>query len=206
MARLKHYVRRAFTLVELLVVIAIIGILIALLMPSIQAAREAARRSSCQNKVKQLALAMQNYESTKKVFPPSLYFYATGDARNSPWSAQARVLPYLEEGGLEGAIDYHQSYSVVRIGADLVSLKRVPGFSCPSEQVLEPKNKLRRDGNHPHSHQLRLELWCVVCVRGVAAQRRRRHVFPEQRPWISPLHRWQQQNAARIGSQSVSDV
>lgn len=162
-ARLEHYVRRAFTLVELLVVIAIIGILVALLLPSIQAAREAARRSSCQNKVKQLALAMQNYESTKKVFPPSLYFYATGDTRNSPWSAQARVLPYLEEGGLEGAIDYQQSYSVVRIGSDLVSSKRVPGFSCPSEQAVEPKtNTAGTEITHiPINYGLNFGVWFV---------------------------------------------
>ena len=163
MTLLKYYGRKGFTLVELLVVIAIIGILVALLLPSIQAAREAARRSSCQNKVKQLALAMQNYESSKKVFPPSLYFFATGDARNSSWSAQARVLPYLEEGGLEGAIDYHQSYNVVRIGSDLVSSKRVPGYSCPSEQRAEPRtNSLETEIAHfPINYALNFGVWFV---------------------------------------------
>jgi prepilin-type N-terminal cleavage/methylation domain-containing protein/prepilin-type processing-associated H-X9-DG protein len=76
MSTLRANARRGFTLVELLVVIAIIGILVALLLPAIQAARESARRSQCQNNVKQLCLALQNYHDTNKEFPPSVRFAA----------------------------------------------------------------------------------------------------------------------------------
>ncbi len=152
---------QAFTLVELLVVIAIIGILVALLLPAIQSAREAARRSACQNNIKQIAVAMHNYESANKVFPPSLYFYGTGDERNSSWSAQARILPFLEESALESAIDYSQSYNTVRIGPDLVASKRIPVFSCPSEQRAEPRKRCRANS---FPYQLWTKLRRVVRV------------------------------------------
>jgi prepilin-type N-terminal cleavage/methylation domain-containing protein/prepilin-type processing-associated H-X9-DG protein len=105
----------AFTLVELLVVIAIIGILIALLLPAVQAAREAARRASCTNNLKQIGLAMLNYESAKKQFPPgSLGNDSTGDstaycapfvdASKHPWGIMVSgfllVMPYMEGGDL----------------------------------------------------------------------------------------------------------
>jgi prepilin-type N-terminal cleavage/methylation domain-containing protein len=103
-------VRSAFTLVELLVVIAIIGILVALLLPAIQAARESARRSQCQNNVKQICLSLLNYHDTKGEFPPSLRL--DSKSMNSPERATTHlqnwvvsILPYFEEQSLFDSFD-----------------------------------------------------------------------------------------------------
>ena len=94
--------RQGFTLVELLVVIAIIGILVALLLPAIQAAREAARRSQCSNNLKQFGLAIQNYHDVQRVLP-SGYIRIFGGAANpngGNWGWGALILPYIEQGAL----------------------------------------------------------------------------------------------------------
>jgi prepilin-type N-terminal cleavage/methylation domain-containing protein len=123
-----------FTLVELLVVIAIIGVLVALLLPAIQAAREAARRSQCQNNLKQLSMAMLNYEGSQKVFPPSVLPSIGG------WSAQARVLPFLEETNLYHGIDFSLSYSAqVTDAGKAVKLQKIKVLTCPTEQNDKPK-------------------------------------------------------------------
>ena len=126
--------RRAFTLVELLVVIAIIGVLVALLLPAVQAAREAARRSQCQNNLKNIGLSLQNYESAFKFFPTGgatfgdrLECYAD---RGKPWSAPKQgmswayqLLPFLEQGALQN------------IGVtDVVQNTPVSLYNCPSRR------------------------------------------------------------------------
>jgi prepilin-type N-terminal cleavage/methylation domain-containing protein len=119
--------RRGFTLIELLVVIAIIAILIALLLPAVQQAREAARRTSCKNNLKQIGLAIHNYEETYKRFPPGGTYPAgqTGDG----WSVHARILPFLEQANLQNLINWNLSYAA----QPLVTQTRVPIYLCPSD-------------------------------------------------------------------------
>jgi prepilin-type N-terminal cleavage/methylation domain-containing protein len=97
--------RRAFTLVELLVVIAIIGILVALLLPAIQAAREASRRSSCGNKIRQLAIAVQNYESAKKHYPAAVDTAEGKSGGNEGISFYILILPYIEQSTIADLYD-----------------------------------------------------------------------------------------------------
>ena len=111
--------RRGFTLVELLVVIAIIGILIALLLPAVQAAREAARRSQCTNNMKQLGLALHNYHDTHLVFPPAGLDYGlamTGGTEPPGKTVKnmnglVLLLPYLEQQPLFDKFDCRQRFS-----------------------------------------------------------------------------------------------
>jgi prepilin-type N-terminal cleavage/methylation domain-containing protein len=129
-----HHFRplRGFTLVELLVVIAIIGILVALLLPAIQAAREAARRSQCKNNLKQLGLAVLNYEGTYRRLPPSVAIDFNGvdnTANNLAWGVHGRILPFLEEGQLYRQVDINDAWDF----QTAIDGLRIGAFSCPSD-------------------------------------------------------------------------
>jgi prepilin-type processing-associated H-X9-DG protein len=116
------------------VVIAIIAVLIALLLPAVQAAREAARRIQCVNNLKQLGLAMQNYESTNGALPPQMVLSFTGAGSvfwKSSWSASSRIVPYLEQGAMYNAINYTNKTTDPSNATAAATQLKV--FLCPSE-------------------------------------------------------------------------
>ena len=131
---------RAFTLIELLVVIAIIGVLIALLLPAVQAAREAARRSSCVNNLKQIGIAIHNYHDTTGSFPSgycSLWNPDTGDAGTAEddigqgWGWASLILPQMEQPALFNAINF--DLTMTYPANDTAQLLRVASYLCPSD-------------------------------------------------------------------------
>ncbi|MDO5554520.1 MAG: DUF1559 domain-containing protein [Planctomycetia bacterium] len=131
----------AFTLVELLVVIAIIGVLIALLLPAVQAAREAARRMQCTNNLKQLGLAMHNYHDANNCFPagvttgPSSASNTTErnpDGYLSDFSWYAKVLPYMEATNVYSLFDF--KHGILHDNNNEGRMTKVGGFACPSDQ------------------------------------------------------------------------
>ncbi|QDT64148.1 DUF1559 domain-containing protein [Calycomorphotria hydatis] len=155
--------RRGFTLVELLVVIAIIAILIALLLPAVQQAREAARRSDCKNRMKQIALALHNYHDNFSVFPAGAYhFWGPNDsssetcrnlaplpfidkASSMPWTVS--ILPYMEEANLYFEFDLDNPGTFGSFLSDLDDIaynnldpwsRNMPKYQCPSDPFSPP--------------------------------------------------------------------
>ncbi|ADB19164.1 protein of unknown function DUF1559 [Pirellula staleyi DSM 6068] len=126
-----RFSRRAFTLVELLVVIAIIGVLVALLLPAVQAAREAARRMSCQNNMKQIGIAVHNYHDTLLQLPPG---EANGTYSGS--SAFAAILPFLEQNNAFALYDFTKGNSDAA-NLQVVSQK-IGTYICPSNVFARP--------------------------------------------------------------------
>ncbi len=123
--------RSAFTLIELLVVIAIIGVLIALLLPAVQMAREAARRIQCTNNFKQIGLAIHNYHDTVRALP-----WGAGPWGWNDWSTHVMLLPYLEQNAMYNAFNFGNGFTSNTYGTTLnktVTYIQLDVFQCPSD-------------------------------------------------------------------------
>ncbi len=149
----------AFTLVELLVVIAIIGVLVGLLLPAVQSAREAARRLQCSNNLKQIGLAMHNYADTYKSFPTAnVVRVDVSPPRGDGWTWHARILPFLEQGALFNRVSHVMGTDTgTRDSAEQILAGRTTKltvFQCPSHP----------DGvQNPAKHGYQLSTYNAVC-------------------------------------------
>ncbi len=160
--KLPHVPRRAFTLVELLVVIAIIGILIGLLLPAVQAARESARRTQCLNNLRQIALAMQHYVAANTTFPPSRRWDQKANDDGESWSAQAKIMPFMEEATIFKNINFNQGAEEVTFpDGTLVQGVRIPVFICPDEPHDTPKVVSGKPNSYPHNYGVNMGPWLV---------------------------------------------
>jgi prepilin-type N-terminal cleavage/methylation domain-containing protein len=151
----------AFTLVELLVVIAIIGVLVALLLPAIQAAREAARRSDCQSRLRQLALANLNYESARRRLPASAQvdLSVTATPNNGSWGVHGRILDYLEQQNLRNLVDLETAWD----NQQAIHNLRISVFQCPSDarsdEVRDPGGG--KSWLYPTNYGFNMGVWLV---------------------------------------------
>lgn len=143
--------RRGFTLVELLVSIAIIAMLVALLLPAVQSARGAARRIACSNNVRQLGLALHNYESANTHFPASWKPARNMEGSVDGWSASSQLLPFLEESAIYANVDFDVSYTSNQLPSGLpLGSARVPVLLCPDE----PGDRVRLKNDVPMYYPL----------------------------------------------------
>ncbi|QDU60513.1 Type II secretion system protein G precursor [Planctomycetes bacterium Pan216] len=149
--------RSAFTLIELLVVIAIIGVLVGLLLPAVQSAREAARRMQCQNKLKQLTVALANYTDSAGRFPPGHVWMSTaavptsGQGRGASWGASwaLMLLPYMDKQAIYDKYNFQLTSRTPENST--VNLMQISDFLCPSQSV--PTTPLTQDYNgHAKMH------------------------------------------------------
>lgn len=148
----KNEARKGFTLIELLVVIAIIAILVALLLPAVQQAREAARRSTCKNQLKQIGIALHNYHDTYRVFPPGYIHRVGAGGQENKWGWAAHILPFMEQGPLYEALEISNGNNDLDDfdGPNgLAGTTVIEAYRCPSD-VAEDKNSRR--GNRSTSN------------------------------------------------------
>jgi prepilin-type N-terminal cleavage/methylation domain-containing protein/prepilin-type processing-associated H-X9-DG protein len=146
-----HATRKAFSLVELLVVIAIIGLLIALLLPAIQTAREAARRTQCTNNLRQIGLALENFESGRRHFPAGYQAtmpFSDGATDTSPgWGWSAAILPLVEEAAIFKRINFGSPVEDPSNSSAVRSF--IPLFRCPTDAFSDAAFTVMDDFGNP---------------------------------------------------------
>lgn len=177
--------RNGFTLVELLVVIAIIGILVGLLLPAVQAARESARRIQCTNNLKQIGLGLHNYHDTNRAFPPSYVITPGGGGVNGQpdpltrdtgpgWAWGALVLPFLEQRNLQASFNYSRPCWDPQNAAP--ARTQLPVFLCPSATGTEQPMQVKDDNGQALATFARS---CYVANAG------------QEEPWRYAIDNWQ---------------
>ncbi|MCC7418866.1 MAG: DUF1559 domain-containing protein [Planctomycetaceae bacterium] len=141
---------RGFTLIELLVVIAIIAILVALLLPAVQQAREAARRTQCKNNLKQLGIALHNYHDSHKAMPPGAIQWFSGNAQNeATWVSM--ILPYIDQAPLYNRANFSSCFGCTSGPGNPsyeITTVAIPGMTCPSDVEVELALNAYRRGNY----------------------------------------------------------
>jgi prepilin-type N-terminal cleavage/methylation domain-containing protein len=188
--------RKAFTLVELLVVIAIIGILVALLLPAIQAAREAARRAQCSNNLKQIGIALQDYHSAHKTFP-------IGAALQEGTTWSGFLLPFMEEQALADllATDVNTTHyyyhtdpnytTIVDPHKNVIALETViPTMRCPS--IYLPEHMADKGHKSGHFVRGRSPATYIACASGLADNQSNSQIFPNGKV-PGDFHAWMEQ-------------
>lgn len=133
MAQHSHCARRAFTLIELLVSIAIIGVVVAIILPGVQQVRESARRAHCRNNLRQLGLALNNYESMHNRYPPGTILSLKDSSIYA--TALVMLMPHFEQGNLAALLDNNRPWHMQR--AD-VARTVIPLLNCPSNNKPNP--------------------------------------------------------------------
>lgn len=148
--------RRGFTMIELLVVTAITGVLVSIALPAVQQAREAARATQCRNNLKQIGLAVHNYQSAHGLFPPGSI-----PSRPGSWSVQGRLLPYLDQGNAGSRITFELEWSDPVNLAVGVPQMRIPSYQCGSDPNADTLCHADEGIVHPVNYAFNFGSWFV---------------------------------------------